>query len=260
MALYLPAAQLCASVARSLSAAGFEKPYRVLSFSYQDVILSDTELDNLIGAELAALLPRRDDSPEIVRWHKCQEFCKKIVEAHAFYKALGFDNVTDVDLSRFRGTEVIGDLNHTLPPKIKKRNFHLVIDNVVQHCLNLGNALQEIESRVAIGGYVMHIVPLTAINQGYFNLCPNALHDFYTARGYTVVEHLGYFFDRKEGTKRIEVSTDLRQVWPGDNYWQVFCARKDAEMPGVGWPLQGKFQRHPESEETAVRHYCWPVA
>lgn len=248
MALHYPAAAACKRVVKELEAAGKVKPYHLLSFSYQDLILSQNELIDLLGLQGAAEVIYREDSPEIVRWHKCQEFCPKVPEAHQFYKAIGFGAITDVDLVRARGTEVIGDLNYQLPLKIKKRHFDLVIDNVSQHCMNVGNALLEIESRVAVGGYVMHVIPLSAINQGYYNICPMMLVDFYRSRGYTVLCHVGMHFDRAAGTTTVDIDSDARMVTPGDNYWQVFVARKDQDIIEKGWPLQRKFQQYPDSK------------
>lgn len=107
--------------------------------------------------------------------------------------------------------------------------------------------MQSIAKCVLVGGYVLHILPLTSLNQGYFVAGPAALHDFYTLNGFEPLEHTAHYCDRGTGEiTTIPVTCDKRMVWPGDNYFQLFLAqRKHSKV--FEWPKQQKFIRMPNS-------------
>lgn len=255
MALTLPSLTAVVDAYCALRAAGVPKPYSLLSFSYQDLLLSETDWKALFGGDWESKITYRGDSAKILRWHKCANFCPKIVDTHSAYRTIGFRKVTDVDLTRARGTEVIGDLNVDLPLKILSQKFQLVIDNVSQHCFNIGFAMKQIERLVCKNGCVLHVVPLTMINQGYWNISPCALIDFYTDRGYKILTHVMARLDKETGvTETIPIERDSRISVPGDNYFQIFLAQNVEGKAWQSWPTQSKFKAHPDSTIPAEHH------
>jgi hypothetical protein len=188
----------------------------------------------------------REDSDVIVRWHKCSKITTKIPETHSVYKAMGFTKIVDADLVKARGDEVRVDLNSPLPASLGK--FDLVIDNVSQHCFNIGQALKSILMSVKPNGWVLHCVPLTMINQGYYSISPCALNDLYSKNGFEVVSHKAYKLDRNTGdNKEFEISPSDRMVVPDDNCFQIFLAKNIKQPSTITWPKQNKFIKHPHS-------------
>lgn len=81
-----------------------------------------------------------------------------------------------VDLFAHRGTERIADLS--LPQELG--SYDLVIDcGTIEHCANPAQAFINAASAVAVGGRILHHLPLSMINHGYWNLCPVWFTDFY---------------------------------------------------------------------------------
>lgn len=232
-------------VADALHHARAAQPWLFLSLSYQDVVATDAELAAVLG-DAALELPVRPDSKEIVDWHKCPEITTKIRDWHELLRLLRFDPLS-VDLVPARGCEQFLDLNQPPNPHHLGR-YACVLDNVAHHCFDVGRALRSIAAMVRLGGYVLHVTPLNMVNHGFYTLNPTLLHDFYTANGYTVVEHV-YYDVTRDGSPCVVHDVDPTRRMRGvpDNATQLFLTRRDAEVrPGVT-PVQSKFVKHPES-------------
>ena len=216
----------------------------VLSFSYQDLLLSDEEWFEILG-NLSEKIEYRNDSESILRWHKCASFVKNIPDTHGVYKLLGFSKIVDADLVKARSNEVIVDLNYPLPKSFGQ--FDLVIDNVSQHCFNIGMAIKSVASCVKPFGWVLHVLPMTMINQGYFCVSPCALQDFYKSRGFSVIKHAAYHFDKSGVHTKFDIVPSGRMEVPKDNCFQIFLAQQIEYINPPGWPTQDKFIKHPNS-------------
>ena len=244
MGLTYPGLEAVKTAADRLSATT-STPLSLISFSYQDLIVSQAQLKQIVGVNLSKVKYREDSEP-IVRWHKCSAVTTKIPETHSVYRALGFERIVDADLVKARNDEVKVDLNEPLPASLGR--FDLVIDNVSQHCFNIGQALKSILLTVKPNGWVIHCVPLTMINQGYYSISPCALHDLYSNNGFEVVKHKAYKFDRLTGNnKEFNLSSAERMSVPDDNCFQIFLARSIKQPLSLVWPKQNKFIKHPHS-------------
>jgi hypothetical protein len=220
------------------------KSPRLLSFSYQDLLLNDEEWFSLLGKR-AGKIKYRSDAEKIIRWHKCASFVNKIPDTHSVYKLFGFSEIVDADLVKARSNEVVVDLNYTLPESLGQ--FDLVIDNVSQHCFNIGVAIKSIASCVKPFGWVLHALPMTMLNQGYFCISPCALQDFYKSRGFKVIKHEAYHFDRLGLHTKFDIIPSGRMEVPRDNCFQIFLAQQLEYINPPGWPTQAKFIKHPNS-------------
>lgn len=242
----LPALTLLRSVADRLTAAGVPRPWPFLSLSYQDVAVTPAELAAALGPAAAAAVPYRTDSKAIVDWHKCNAITERIPDWHAVLIELGFVP-TSTDIVRARGCEEYLDLNQDLAVR-HVEHYAVVLDNVAHHCFDVAQAVRNIARMPRLGGYVIHMTPLTMVNHGFYTLNPTLLHDFYTANGYEVVSHTGFAVVR-DASPCPEFPIDPARRLKGlpDNAMQLFLAKRIGVRRPVVVPTQAKFVHHPTS-------------
>lgn len=81
------------------------------------------------------------------------------------------------------GPERIADLS--LPQDLGE--YDLVLDcGTSEHVVNPSQAILNAARAVKVGGRVLHHLPLTMVNHGYWNFCPSFLHDFYVTNGFEI--------------------------------------------------------------------------
>jgi hypothetical protein len=156
--------------------------YRALCLSCPDVLATPEELHGLFGRAVRDL-PFRADSAAIQAWHK-QPQLPGVVDTWEFFDRLGFDLVC-VDRVAGRGGEVLFDLNDPVPPPdgAPAEAFDFVFDCVANQVADVYLALARAQAWVRPGGYLVHCLPATMTNQGYYNLNPCLFHDLYDRPG-----------------------------------------------------------------------------
>ncbi len=216
----------------------------MLSLSWQDVVITDSQIVSLLGPEFVSI-PNHPDQDSILKWHKADVEGNRVPDWVELLKRLGFDP-TVTDLGVFRGGEEFLDLNEPLEDKHLGR-YDLVLDNCSQHCANIGQAMQNIGHATTLGGLVMHVTPLQMINQGFYSVSPCLYYDFYTQNGFTVLEHSGYY-GGKLGTDTVPIAIDpvKRMRLAQQDAMQLFIAVRNSTGP-FKWPTQTKFVNIPDS-------------
>jgi hypothetical protein len=90
-----------------------------------------------------------------------------------------------VDLFQHKGWERIVDLSY--PQDLG--SYDIVLDcGTIEHCSNPAQAFINAASAVKVGGVIIHDLPVTMVNHGYWNICPAWFKDFYTHNGFTILE------------------------------------------------------------------------
>ena len=85
-------------------------------------------------------------------------------------------SLVSVDLFAHRGPEHIADLSY--PQSLGL--FDVVLDcGTIEHCSNPAQAFINAASAVKVGGVIIHDLPVTMVNHGYWNICPVWFTDFY---------------------------------------------------------------------------------
>lgn len=216
----------------------------MLSLSWQDVVLNNTQIMGILGTEFVDL-PNHPDQSIILKWHKADQEGNRVLDWVELLKRLGFDPIV-TDIGVFRGGEEFMDLNMPLPDQYVDR-FDLVLDNCSQHCANAGQALMNVATAVRVGGLAMHVTPLQMINQGFYSISPCLYHDFYTQNGFTVLEHSGYT-GGKQGADIVPLAVDpiRRMRLDKQDAMQLFIAVKEKTQE-LKWPTQTKFINIPDS-------------
>jgi hypothetical protein len=167
------------------------RPLRVLSAGYPDILVGRATIANLFGEEVASRVTLRPDAADILKWHSVPNL-DHVIESGSLFAAL--DCTLDViDVARLRGNEMIADLNYPLPADFPT-GYDIVLDSgTCEHVFNAGQAIINLASMVAVGGYIIQAAPFNSYNHGFYNFSPTLYYDFYSAEnGYKLLYLKGF--------------------------------------------------------------------
>lgn len=235
--------------ALTLARADLARTGKVLCLSTPDVIAKPARVEEMFGLA-AGSLSIRADSAAIIGWHKAKRITELVVDTAALFAAVGFE-MTALDIVEGRGNEVIHDLSQPLPSEHRGR-YDLVFDCVSNQVFRASEAMASVAAAVRVGGYALHVIPVTMVNQGFWCVSPTAYHDFYGANGFTLVvcravrgvyEHL----------EELSLHPLRRERNVPDDVMNVVLARKDKEVSPAVWPMMTKFLLKPLAKTEPVR-------
>lgn len=215
----------------------------VCCLGYPDVLISEEQARQILGPEVAARLSYRDDSDQILAWHRLQSQLDRVVDAQSLFSAMGM-RFTAVDLVASRGSERIVNLNEPLASDLVGA-FDVVLDaGTMEHCFNVGQAIRNIIDMAKVGGFVVHLNPMAMINHGFFNFSPTFYHDFYGQNGHQLVapiygvsvNGINVTSYKLEPTKRLNVD---------DRNAMIMSVVRKAHGKPPAWPMQSKYLANP---------------
>lgn len=210
----------------------------VLVFGYPDLLVDRPVLEHLVGADLLRDLPERADAQAVREWHKLRPGVP-VYDTLALFDRLGLD-VTVADVAALQGIERIVDLNDPLPDDLRRR-FDLVIDpGTCEHCFNVGMAFRNVCEAVRLGGYLLHVAPLTFINHGFWNFSPTVYPDYFEANGFALL-HLGGSAPAANGQLAPFAVNPVQRFSPPMNGFLYVVAERTGEQAPV-WPVQRKYR------------------
>ena len=236
MGLPLPILYMMRPVLTEL--AGAAGASRVLSLGYPDVLVDSEKLVALFGESVRRRLVVRSDSAQAIAFHRLRDV-DHLVETESLFAALGLQ-LDCIDVRAPRGVERIVDLNAPLPNDLVG-SYRLVIDpGTIEHCFNIGQAMLNAARAMAVGGYIVHVNPLSMFNHGFYNLNPTFYYDFYGQNGFELlfmngigkVDELSPFFDVAPVRRFNNVPEDSAMV--------VIAKRRDTR--DIVWPIQSKYR------------------
>ncbi|HKP24300.1 MAG TPA: hypothetical protein VJV39_10565 [Dongiaceae bacterium] len=222
---------------------------RICCLGYPDVLVSAEQAQQYLGAELAARLAYRPDSASIIAWHALEAHLDRVIDAQSLFDVMGM-RLTVVDLVASRGGERIVDLNEPLPSDLVDA-FDIVLDaGTMEHCFNVGQAVRNILAMAKVGGFVIHMNPMTMINHGFFNFSPTFYHDFYGQNGHQLIapicglsaNGIKVSYQKVDHTRRQRV-TDSAMV--------LSVVRKQNDSAPI-WPMQSKYLQNPTLKNNAA--------
>ena len=211
---------------------------RVLSLAYPDVLADSAQLSALFGEGIRDRLVVRGDSAQTLTFHGLRGL-DHLVETGSLFAALGL-HLDCIDIRAARGVERVVDLNAALPADLVG-GYQLVIDpGTVEHCFNIGQAMINATRATAIGGYIVHVNPLSMFNHGFYNLNPTFYYDFYGQNGFEVLFMNGIaksggaapFFDVAPVQRFNGVPDELAML--------VIAKRREGR--DLVWPIQSKYR------------------
>ena len=222
---------------------------KICCLGYPDVLVSTEQAQQYLGAEPAARLAYRPDSASIIAWHALQAHLDRVIDAESLFEVMGM-KLTVVDLVASRGGERIVDLNEPLAADLVGA-FDIVLDaGTMEHCFNVGQAVRNILAMAKVGGFVIHLNPMTMINHGFFNFSPTFYHDFYGQNGHQLIapicglsaNGIKVTYQKVDHTRRQRV-TDSAMV--------LSVVRKQNDSVPI-WPMQSKYLDNPTLKNNAA--------
>jgi hypothetical protein len=220
---------------------------KVLTLSYPDVICSPDKVEEIFGAAVRGRLVMRADGQGSILWHKAQRITRAVPDTAHLFGLLGYA-LTAVDLVEGRGGEVLHDLNCPLPPSFHDQ-YDLVFDCVSNQVFNAAQVFLSCAACCRLGGYVLHTVPVTMVNQGFWGVSPTTFHDFYAANGFEVLTRTAYLGVYVRAAEiALEPVRRMRNV-PDDAMNVVLVRKTSAVTPR--WPVMQKFHNHPRCQAAA---------
>ena len=216
---------------------------RILSLGYPDIIASPKQLAEIFGEALVSKAQIREDSAEIISWHRLSNFIDEIVESEHFFELLGYQ-LEVVDVAQARGNEHILDLNEPCPEEFHLRYDLLIDSGTCEHCFNIAQAVKNLANMVSLNGIIYQSNPCSMYNHGFYNLNPTWYYDFYENNGFRihdlqivnnpVIKPTFYEYSRYSRFKGIPENSSIMMV-----------AQKN-EVQEITWPMQRKYVDNPD--------------
>ena len=222
---------------------------KICCLGYPDVLVSTEQAQQYLGAEAAARLAYRPDSASIIAWHALDAHLDRVIDAESLFDVMGM-KLTVVDLVASRGGERIVDLNEPLPADLVGA-FDIVLDaGTMEHCFNVGQAVRNILAMAKVGGFVIHMNPMTMINHGFFNFSPTFYHDFYGQNGHQLIAPICGL--SANGIKVTYAKVDhTRRQRVTDSAMVLAVVRKQNDSVPI-WPMQSKYLDNPTLKNNAA--------
>ena len=214
---------------------------KILSLGYPDMLVPFSLIQELFGADIARNVEYRPDSESILRWHGLANSIDKIVEAKHFFSLLGYD-LAIADISPARGDEIILDLNMPCPEKMHQE-YALVIDGgTLEHCFNIAQAMKNIASMVAQGGWIVQGNPINWYDHGFYNLNPAFYFEFYGKNGFSV--EFFKIVTNPHNPQIFDLPSSGRLEGLPDRCTNLLAVVRK-EIVDIAWPIQTKYIENP---------------
>lgn len=218
-------------------------PRRVLCLGYPDMLVTEPQLAAICGERAAPRIRYREDSREILRWHRLEAQMDRVAETRSVFAALDIES-DFADISPTRGFEIAVDLNQPAPEHLLGR-YDLVYDGgTLEHCFNVGQVMRNITAFARVGGFMVHVNPLNYFNHGFFNFNPTFYHDWYTQSGNEVVTPYYAIFGPVLSPQVVTLEATRAFAQAPERAVLMVAARKKVDAP-QSWPMQSKYLEHP---------------
>jgi len=226
-------------------------PTPLLSLGVQDI---HARYEDLVAMFRSAKYPYRDLSPEqrlastSYLWRNDPERARERVHPRTFFRMLGIEDYSDLDLSPAEQPALRHDLNTPIPDAWHGQ-YGMVLDSgTLEHLFDIRNALSNLVALTRVGGRVLHISPIAGwTNHGFFQLSPCLFYDFYGTNGFDIsFAAVGHSPSRTFEGADFGLYTHDTHTWklkfPSDFYLLALQATKRTEVWPVRVPTQGKYQ------------------
>lgn len=216
---------------------------RVLSAGYPDVIVPLAMIGQMIGVERLAEVKRRPDTEAIHNWHKLAKNIPEFVDADSLFMAMGYEALDVLDIEKWRGSEIILDLNYPIPVGMHER-YDLVIDpGTSEHCFHVGQSAINLASMVKVGGVILQVLPLQAWNHGFYAVQPTWFHSFYPENGFTIECCYAVQRSRPEDMPSVYSVPAHKRFMEAPQESYIGCVARRVERKTVGPVVQLKYKK-----------------
>ena len=106
-----------------------------------------------------------------------------------FFRNLGFESSTSLDVSDYENADLILDLNYPLSA-VAFKQYDVVYDGgTVEHVFDVPEALKNIFKLTKVGGLIVHhVVANQNVDHGYYQFSPCLFHDFYSINNFEIIQ------------------------------------------------------------------------
>ena len=134
------------------------------------------------------------ESKEYIRAFACEAGYRNL-EREGTVRALfrdryNIDDYLDCDVNG-RATLAL-DLNHPIPADLRGRFGTIVNGGTLEHIFDLKQSMENLHLLIKAGGTLIHMVPLTWYDHGFFNLNPILFHSLVKVNRYSILAE-GYY-------------------------------------------------------------------
>lgn len=164
--------------------------------------------------------------------------------SESFFRALNCELVC-VDVKKWRGDELLLDLNTPLSEPSLVNSFDILLDmGTTEHCFNIGVVMQNYLKFVKLGGFIIHWNPLWMPNHGFYNLNPTFYHDWYMANGGGIELISSWEYQGPTEPERMSyVPYTERFNYRAENLSNLVIVKKIEEVREYTWPIQTKYAK-----------------
>lgn len=154
---------------------------------------------------------------------------------HLLVDLFGASSVDYVDAMPSRGVERAVDLN-TRWVQWPQEAGVIINPGTAEHCFDVAAAMFNAWRALAVGGFILHISPMTMMNHGFWNFSPTVFADFAAANGGSVRDY------RARDKDWWEVGVDLANRFKAPAEVVMYCLMtKESSVPDT-IPTQGRFK------------------
>lgn len=215
---------------------------RAAMFSCHDVVASVGDVTEILGDRVRGL-PYREDSEQILKWHKAKDVTPGVFDTWSLFKALGW-SLTCYDTYAARGGEVIKDLNYPFSPE-SHGEYDFLFDGVLGQVYNAGQCMRSAMELLAVGGYLLSVSVANSPNHGFYSVSPTFYTDTLAANEFEIV-HRAVVTDIARNPVEHGFHPTTGTPLPHGSI-NVVLARKTSGNP-FRYPTQTKFQKSPDSK------------
>jgi len=215
-----------------------ERVLNAACLGYPDIIISDAHLDALFGRHNFPVSPR---TAEVLRWHRLPDDFGPIYDTESIFAEAGI-KITVLDVAQHNGNERIVDLNEPVPPDLRGA-FEIIIDpGTLEHCFNVGQAFRNMCEMTTLGGIIICITPMTALNHGFWNFCPTAFMDGLEQNGFKVFYLQGLAKNEGQFAFYDFLPSPYERIGVQSESSLMCVAQKINDRP-FAWPVQYKYRK-----------------
>ena len=156
----------------------------ILSLGRQDVFVTKP---NLIEIMQDFGLEPSEYYPQILS-RKESESKRGFISDQFLFKALGFDESKNSDVSNYEDADFLLDLNQAETPSELINQWDVVLDGgTIEHVFHTPNAMAHIFKLLKVGGRAIHMAPSSNhIDHGFYMFSPTFFWDYYVANGFEI--------------------------------------------------------------------------
>lgn len=232
-----------------------KKRFSALSYGIQDIYANYEELRRYfeeLGEPYQQVPSRERRLSESRVFSNPAIKARKNVHASVFFKMLGFNSYSTLDLLEIDGIpDIKHDLNLPIPVNLEGAYDFVLDGGTLEHIFDIKTALCNTARLVSTGGVVIHHNPVTSYDHGFYGINPTLLIDFYAANGFKIVNCVGVVMDQKTFYEKQWCFPYHELIAPLANLsgsprtiGLFFCAQRISEdpIPCIS-PIQGFYNR-----------------